>query len=146
MCQCTLRLISMYELTLFFEVCVSVLSTSFKLVWIGRHMLKNHFAKCQCNFRLPLKLKFLNTWCTSTCISIPYFTNRGNNHISQNQNQANAIVMQKKTFSVQRKYCLIAQGLWILLSGWWILFLTCPTASEVFWGIWRTEELWNQFC
>ena len=59
MCQCTLRLISMYELTLFFEVCVSVLSTSFKLVWIGRHMLKNHFAKCQVQLSLAIKTQIL---------------------------------------------------------------------------------------
>ena len=32
-----------------------------------------------------------------TCISITYFTNRGNSHVLHNQNQANVTIMRKKT-------------------------------------------------
>ena len=48
-------------------------------------------------FRFPLKLKFLNTWCTSTCISMTYFKNQGNSHVSHNRNQTNITIMRKKT-------------------------------------------------
>ena len=58
---------------------------------IGRSK-KIYVQNAKCNFHLLLKLKCLNTWCTSISIM-----NWGNSHISQNQNQANVTIMWKKT-------------------------------------------------
>ena len=85
--QCTLRLISMSATSLFRGV----------LCWWMVNKLqtggsKKKCAKSKCYFHLLLKLKCLNTWCTSISIM-----NWGNSHISQNQNQANVTIMWKKT-------------------------------------------------
>ena len=48
----------MYELTLCFEVCVSVLSTSFKLVDRRAHA-KKKCAKCQVHLSLAIKTQIL---------------------------------------------------------------------------------------
>ena len=53
---------------------------------------KIYVQNAKCNFHLLLKLKCLNTWCTSISIM-----NWGNSHISQNHNQADVKIMWKKT-------------------------------------------------
>ena len=49
---------------------------------LARHMLKKKMQYAKCNFRFPLKLELLNIRCTSTSISMTYFKNRVNSHIS----------------------------------------------------------------
>ena len=85
MCQCALRLISMYDLTLCVEVlCVGEWSTSLKLVdWPGAIWRKFRCKTPSATF--------------ATCISIMYFTNQGNSHILHNQNQANVTIIWKET-------------------------------------------------
>ena len=39
---------------------------------------------------------------------------------------------QKTKKSVQGNLCPIGRGKWILLSGWWFLFLACPTGKCCF--------------
>ena len=48
--------------------------------------------------------------------------------------------------SVQINSCPIAWGSWILLSGQWFLFLTCPTGKYCFLGKFKLEKDCNQSC
>ena len=45
-----------------------------------------------------------------------------------------ALFRPTRATSVQRKSCAIARGQWILPSGEWFLFLTCPTGKCCFLG------------
>lgn len=66
---------------------------------LGGTCLKNYRQNAKCNFHLPMKLKIINTWCTSTCISITYFKNQGNSHVSQNQNQTNVTIFHSNNIA-----------------------------------------------
>ena len=97
--QCTLRLLSMYELTLCLEVlCVGEWSISFKLVDRWGTCYKNAIRQVQLSLPIETQIfKYLMHIHTSTCISMTYFKNRGNSHVSHNQNQTNITIMRKKT-------------------------------------------------
>ena len=68
--------------------------------WIGvAYAKKNYMQNAKCNFRLPLKLKFLNTRCTSTCISHIFrifHESRKQSHFIELKPLANATIMWKK--------------------------------------------------
>ena len=51
-----------------------------------------------------------------------------------------SIEEQTSLSNVQRKLCPIAWGWWILLSGSWFLFLTCPTE-----GLWSIPLIKKRF-
>ena len=59
--------------------------------WIG-------VARAKQNAIHQVQLLFaIGTRCTSTCISMTYFMDWGNSHVSHNQNQANVTIKQKNT-------------------------------------------------
>ena len=114
--QCTLRLISMWATSLFRGVICQWMVDKLQTGGSKKIYVQN----TKCNFHLLLKLKCLNTWCTSISIM-----NWGNSHISQNQNQANVTIMWKKTSLTKLSWVWVE--LYVLLRN----FTTWKWTSKV---------------
>ena len=124
--QCTIRFISMYELTLCLEVlCVSEWSTSFNLVDRRGTCSKKLYAKRQVQLSLATETQILKYPIHIYMFLITYFTNQGNSHISQNWNQANATIMRKKTSLT--KLCWV----WVGFLASFRNFATWQSTSKV---------------